>query len=246
MAITDYKVLQAEVRRLGIQGVSGERLTGTVEENKARFDMLQELIVEKFNLLVDYLASTGDVDSIAGRVTNTETEVANLDGRMDTAETDIDALAGRMNTAEGNITSHGNRITTEEGKTAALEAYTRQIDGRLSDAETELLGFENDMRTGRYDFTGSTISAAGTGGTVPAPQTTDVGKFLSARGTWEVPSTNIVVEGLEARISSLETWRTDAEPSLEQAEMDITDLLVAQQDLVITQTTDELFAAWNV
>lgn len=57
MAIADNKITTAEVNQLHVQGVPGDRLTGTVQENKAVFDALPELLVERHNSLTDDMVS---------------------------------------------------------------------------------------------------------------------------------------------------------------------------------------------
>ena len=56
MAIIDNKITNAEVAQNHVQGVQGDRLTGTVQQNKAVFDKLPEVIVYHFNVLVEEVA----------------------------------------------------------------------------------------------------------------------------------------------------------------------------------------------
>ena len=56
MALTDYRVTDSDVQTHGVQGVSGTKLTGTAQENKARFDQLITAVIqEKLNGLIDEL-----------------------------------------------------------------------------------------------------------------------------------------------------------------------------------------------
>ena len=59
------------------------------------------------------------------------------------------------------------RVTTEEGKTETLEGKVSTLEGKA------------------VNFTGTDGTSPGTQGFVPAPATTDKGKFLNADGSWE-------------------------------------------------------------
>lgn len=73
-------------------------------------------------------------------------------------------------------------ITNWNGKQAALVsgANIKTVNGN------SLLGSGN-ISISSSDFIGTDGTAAGTHGLVPAPATTDSGKFLSADGTWAAP-----------------------------------------------------------
>ena len=77
MALTDNKILTSERNLLYVKPNPGSRLTGTVEENKDAFDKFPQLIMDKYNALVDLLTALG-LDSIVtdleSRYTKTETE----------------------------------------------------------------------------------------------------------------------------------------------------------------------------
>ena len=70
MAIADNKISTAEVNQYHVQGVPGDRLTGTVQENKAVFDALPELIVERHNGLTDDVKDIDDALEISSGVKN--------------------------------------------------------------------------------------------------------------------------------------------------------------------------------
>lgn len=82
--------------------------------------------------------------------------------------------------AAAGITS--SDITNWNGKQAALVSGTniKTVNGN------SLLGSGN-ISISYSDFIGTDGTAAGTHGLVPAPATTDSGKFLSADGTWAEP-----------------------------------------------------------
>ena len=70
MAIADNKITTAEVNQYHVQGVPGDKLTGTVQENKAVFDALPELLVNRHNGLTDAVATELNVLEISSGTKN--------------------------------------------------------------------------------------------------------------------------------------------------------------------------------
>ena len=68
MAITDYKIEATDINPVKIVGRAAV-LSGTVSQNQQAFDDYSDMIVTKFNALVDYLAlnieTTIDNDTLA-------------------------------------------------------------------------------------------------------------------------------------------------------------------------------------
>lgn len=63
MALDAYKITSGQVNAVHMEAVVGDSLTGTVLQNKQRFDKYPDLIVTKFNNLCDYIGTqtpTGD------------------------------------------------------------------------------------------------------------------------------------------------------------------------------------------
>lgn len=60
--IIDYKITDAEIQANNVKSVSGDKLTGTVSENKNVFDKLPEFIAARFNSLID---SIKDLKAVA-------------------------------------------------------------------------------------------------------------------------------------------------------------------------------------
>lgn len=58
MALSDYKILGSEINTNGVVSAP-DILTGTTQENKAIFDKLPTLIINKFNALIDSISATG-------------------------------------------------------------------------------------------------------------------------------------------------------------------------------------------
>ena len=76
MALDAYKITSGEVATVHMEAVSGDSLTGTVLQNKQRFDKYPDLIVTKFNNLCDYVGTqtpTGDA-----ALSYTATEISNI------------------------------------------------------------------------------------------------------------------------------------------------------------------------
>ena len=53
------KITTAEMNAVNVKSVSGTKLTGTATENKNTFDKLPELIVTRYNSLIDELQTLG-------------------------------------------------------------------------------------------------------------------------------------------------------------------------------------------
>ena len=77
MALIDNKILESERNAVYVKSTEGPRLTGTVEQNKDVFDRFPQLIMRKYNELIDVLIGFG-LDGMAGalqeRYTKTETD----------------------------------------------------------------------------------------------------------------------------------------------------------------------------
>lgn len=79
MALVDKKVLESERNQVYVKSTPGSRLNGTVSENKNVFDRFPQLIMNKYNELVDLLIASG-LDTISEDITNryTKTQVDDL------------------------------------------------------------------------------------------------------------------------------------------------------------------------
>ncbi len=88
MAIADIKIDQTDIDSVAVStSVSGDRLSGTVLENKQVFDRFPQLIATRFNSLCDYINSqTPEGD--AG-LTYTQTEIAHICDVLDCTESQI-------------------------------------------------------------------------------------------------------------------------------------------------------------
>ena len=63
MSIKDLTITDQNVQSVHVQS-QPDRLTGTAQQNKAVFDALPQLIIQRFNLLLDALAGTGGAGEI--------------------------------------------------------------------------------------------------------------------------------------------------------------------------------------
>lgn len=119
------------------------------------------------------------------------------------------AAATAQSTADGAVTAAGTAQTTANNAATAAATAQNTADaavqsaanvaadvGDIADLETsvttDVVSAVNSLNDQIVDlnatFTGATGQTAGAKGLVPAPTTSDVGKFLSAGGGWETPS----------------------------------------------------------
>lgn len=87
MAIDTYKITQAQVNAVHMEAVVGDSLSGTVLQNKQRFDKYCDLIVEKFNDLCDYLGADAPEGDLG--LSYTATEIAYICSTLGCQESDI-------------------------------------------------------------------------------------------------------------------------------------------------------------
>lgn len=79
MALIDFKIKNTERDSVQVKSVEGSRLTGTIEQNKNVFDKFPQLIMDKYNSLVEGLSAL-KLDTIITDLANryTKTEVDNI------------------------------------------------------------------------------------------------------------------------------------------------------------------------
>lgn len=77
--LVDKKILESERNQVYVKSNEGVRLKGSVEENKDAFDKFPQLIMNKYNELIDLLIASG-LDTVADDFLNryTKTETNNL------------------------------------------------------------------------------------------------------------------------------------------------------------------------
>lgn len=113
MALINTKILETERNAVYVKSVAGNRLTGTVQQNKDVFDKFPQLVMTKYNNLIDLLISLG-IDSIetslSDRYTKTEANT------KITEETNDLVANVTINTDTGVITvtkKDGTSVTTD-------------------------------------------------------------------------------------------------------------------------------------
>lgn len=100
MSLVDKKVLESERNSVYVKSTEGDRLVGTVENNKNVFDRYPELIRAKYNELIDLLISIG-LDTVAEdmsqRYTKDETRgLVDAETRSLVADVNIDLATGAI------------------------------------------------------------------------------------------------------------------------------------------------------
>lgn len=88
MAMTDIKIQQADINDVAISiAVAGDKLSGTVLQNKQVFDAYPDMIVTHFNDLCDYVDSQTPEGDCG--LEYTPTEVAFICGVLGCTESSI-------------------------------------------------------------------------------------------------------------------------------------------------------------
>ena len=73
MALDEYKITDADTNAVAVSvAVTGDRLSGTVLQNKQVFDAYPNMIKTKFNNLCDYVGTQAPTGDAALAYTNTE------------------------------------------------------------------------------------------------------------------------------------------------------------------------------
>lgn len=147
MALSDKKILTSERNAVYVKSNAGKRLTGTTEQNKDAFDKFPQLIMDKYNELIDLLTALG-LDSIdtdlSSRYTKAETDAAIATETNDLVET-ITYTAG-----DGKFT-----ITTKDGTSTTIDTNIEKIPASFElieeDGKTYLKITNDDGSTSKTD-----------------------------------------------------------------------------------------------
>ena len=139
-------------------------------------DLIRDLASEENNRINADTTLQHNIDAEANtRSTNDgllQNQISMLDGRVSGAEHDIDNLQDDMS----------NVYTKSE-----VNTITSMLQGKLTAGDNITINDENEISATdtTYDnFVGTTGIDNGQAGLVPAPQTSDMGKYLKADGTW--------------------------------------------------------------
>ena len=119
MALTEKKILESERNQVYVKSTPGSRLTGTVSENKNVFDKFPQLIMNKYNELIDLLIASG-LDTISEDITNRYTK-KQVDDLIDT-ETGVLVSDIAIDLTTGVIT-----ITKKDGTVSTIDTALEKV-----------------------------------------------------------------------------------------------------------------------
>ena len=178
--LVDKKILESERNQVYVKSNEGVRLNGSVAENKDVFDKFPQLIMNKYNELIDLLIASG-LDTVAddflNRYTKTETDsLVETETAMLVADVDID-----LNTGVITVTKKDGSKTTidtalekvpatfefvEDTENDRFYIKVTNVDGTSS--QTEVTNLMNQYTFSEGDIVSFVISKSGTTTTVTA------------------------------------------------------------------------------
>lgn len=132
MALLNAKILETERNAVYVKSVPGERLTGNVQQNKDVFDKFPQLIMGKYNDLVDLLISL-NLDNITTDLSDRYTKTE-ADAKI-TEETNSLVANVTINTDTGVIT-----ITKKDGTAQSVDTALEKVPATFEFVED----IEND------------------------------------------------------------------------------------------------------
>ena len=119
MALLNAKILETERNAVYVKSVPGERLTGNVQQNKDVFDKFPQLIMGKYNDLVDLLISL-NLDNITTDLSDRYTKTE-ADAKI-TEETNSLVANVTINTDTGVIT-----VTKKDGTAQSVDTALEKV-----------------------------------------------------------------------------------------------------------------------
>ena len=132
MALLNAKILETERNAVYVKSVPGERLTGNVQQNKDVFDKFPQLIMGKYNDLVDLLISL-NLDNITTDLSDRYTKTE-ADAKI-TEETSSLVSNVTINTNTGVIT-----VTKKDGTSQSVDTALEKVPATFEFVED----IEND------------------------------------------------------------------------------------------------------
>lgn len=132
MALLNAKILETERNAVYVKSVPGERLTGNVQQNKDVFDKFPQLIMGKYNDLVDLLISL-NLDNITTDLSDRYTKTE-ADAKI-TEETNSLVANITINTDTGVIT-----VTKKDGTAQSVDTALEKVPATFEFVED----IEND------------------------------------------------------------------------------------------------------
>ena len=178
--LVDKKILESERNQVYVKSNEGVRLNGSVAENKDVFDKFPQLIMNKYNELIDLLIASG-LDTVAddflNRYTKTETDsLIETETSTLVADIGIDLATGVIT-----VTKKGGSETTidtalekvpatfefvEDAENDKFYIKVTNVDGTSS--QTEVTNLMNQYTFSDGDIVSFVISKSGTTTTVTA------------------------------------------------------------------------------
>lgn len=178
--LVDKKILESERNQVYVKSNEGVRLNGSVTENKDVFDKFPQLIMNKYNELIDLLIASG-LDTVAddflNRYTKTET-----DSLIETETSTLVADIG-VDLATGVIT-----VTKKDGSNTTIDTALEKVPSTFefvedtendrfylkvtnvdgTSSQTEVTNLMNQYTFSEGDMVSFVISKSGTTTTVTA------------------------------------------------------------------------------
>ena len=178
--LVDKKILESERNQVYVKSNEGVRLNGSVEENKNVFDKFPQLIMNKYNELIDLLIASGlDTvsDDFLNRYTKTETDsLIETETSTLVADIGIDLATGVITVTkkDGSKTTIDTALEkvpstfefVEDTENDKFYLKVTNVDGTTS--QTEVTNLMNQYTFSEGDIVSFVISKSGTTTTVTA------------------------------------------------------------------------------
>ena len=178
--LVDKKILESERNQVYVKSNEGVRLNGSVAENKDVFDKFPQLIMNKYNELIDLLIASGldtVADDLLNRYTKTETNsLVETETAMLIADVDIDLATGVITVTkkDGSKTTIDTALEkvpstfefVEDTENDRFYLKVTNVDGTSS--QTEVTNLMNQYTFSDGDIVSFVISKSGTTTTVTA------------------------------------------------------------------------------
>ena len=178
--LVDKKILESERNQVYVKSNEGVRLNGSVEENKDVFDKFPQLIMNKYNELIDLLIASG-LDTVAddflNRYTKTETNsLVETETCTLVADIGVDLATGVITVTkkDGSNTTIDTALEkvpstfefVEDTENDKFYLKVTNVDGTSS--QTEVTNLMNQYTFSEGDIVSFVISKSGTTTTVTA------------------------------------------------------------------------------
>ena len=178
--LVDKKILESERNQVYVKSNEGVRLNGSVEENKDVFDKFPQLIMNKYNELIDLLIASGldtVADDLLNRYTKTETDaLVETETCTLVADIGVDLATGVITVTkkDGSNTTIDTALEkvpstfefVEDTENDKFYLKVTNVDGTSS--QTEVTNLMNQYTFSEGDIVSFVISKSGTTTTVTA------------------------------------------------------------------------------